>query len=164
MPATYEPIATQTVSGAANFTFSTIPSTYTDLRIIVTGTISSANNQLQMRINSDSSALYSWTTLRGNGTTASSFNVANMTEMYVTDTLVGVSTTEPTLSINDIFSYTASRNKTILSVTSNDRNTQGAVGRNVWMYRSTTAVSSLYFFTNTGTWTGTVSLYGIKAA
>jgi hypothetical protein len=39
MPATYEPIATTTLGGAAaTITFSSISSAYTDLRIVLVGT------------------------------------------------------------------------------------------------------------------------------
>jgi glycosyltransferase involved in cell wall biosynthesis len=42
MPATYEPIATTTLgSAAASITFSSIPATYTDLRLVIVGNLSS---------------------------------------------------------------------------------------------------------------------------
>ena len=60
MATTYEPIATNTLgSAAANITFSSIPATYTDLRVVVVALTTNNNWNIELRLNSDSSTLYS---------------------------------------------------------------------------------------------------------
>jgi hypothetical protein len=72
MPATYEPIATTTLSNAANtITFSSISGSYTDLVLVSEGT-QSANQYIAIRFNSDTTSNYSFTRIQGNGTTAAS--------------------------------------------------------------------------------------------
>ena len=82
MPSTYEPIATTTLgSTAATITFSSIPATYTDLRIALVGSLSGGGNYGNLRFNSDSGSNYSVTILRGNGSAASSARQSNATEI-----------------------------------------------------------------------------------
>ena len=63
MPAsnTYEPIATTTLTSATSeVSLSSIPSTYTDMIIVVTATTTADNTDIQMYFNSDNtSGLYS---------------------------------------------------------------------------------------------------------
>lgn len=73
MTATYESIETTTLgSAAANITFSSIPSTYTDLVVVYTLKAETASADIYMRFNSDSGSNYSNTILWGNGTSAGS--------------------------------------------------------------------------------------------
>jgi hypothetical protein len=76
MPAgnTYEAIATQTLgSAAASVTFSSIPSTYTDLVLVCNfETSSNAIAGVYIQFNGDTSTNYSSTNLIGNGSTAES--------------------------------------------------------------------------------------------
>lgn len=54
MPATYEPIQTFTASGSSTtFSFSTLPTTYTDLVIVLVGTLTGSNQGVKMRFNGD---------------------------------------------------------------------------------------------------------------
>jgi hypothetical protein len=163
MPITYETIATATVN-ATSFAFTSIPSTYTDLKIIINGIGTSTGSQLELRVNNVSTAVYSWNGFRGFGASNQSLNSNGMTEIYATDTGSGFSTTIPNTSIMDIFSYTGSNFKTILQTVFNDKNGSGAVGSFVWMYRQTTAITSLNFYIGSGNFVGTATLYGIKAA
>jgi len=74
---TYTPIATQTLgSSASTVTFSSIPSTYTDLVLIITGG-DPGSVQPALRFNSDSSNHYSYTNLTGSGSVASSNRNSN---------------------------------------------------------------------------------------
>lgn len=79
MPQTYTPIATATLSVAAtSYTFSSIPSTYTDL-VLVTNTRSAAGPasddiRIYLQVNGDtSSGLYSGTVMHGTGVNAISY-------------------------------------------------------------------------------------------
>lgn len=172
MPATYESIATTTLSSnAATITFSSIGSTYTDLRVVLVGRtdrVSTGNDSVLLRFNSDTATNYSYTRLLGDGTTASSVAGTSLTSNvagYIprnsnTAGIFGLVTV-------DIFSYAGSTNKTYLSTTSADLNGSGDVARIVGLWRNTSAITSITFSLSstfqylTGT---TVSLYGIKAA
>jgi len=166
MPATYEPIATTTLSTAAStITFSSIPGTYTDLRLVLVITGMSAGNRTGIQFNGDTASNYSTTRLQGDGTTASS--TANNTNPNIRITDVNQLSTSLQFITLDLFSYAGSTFKTALAELSNDRNTAGSVYRSVGLYRSTSAINSLNIMLlsagtmSTGT---TATLYGIKAA
>ena len=83
MPTTYEPIATQTLgSAAATITFSSIPATYTDLRLVLVGTSTISANP-KINFNSDTATNYSQTILSGNGSVANSARQTNGTTIFV---------------------------------------------------------------------------------
>lgn len=73
MPAgsTYTPIATTTLGSAvANYTFSSIPSTYTDLVLISSVKYTSATSHILVQLNGDTGTNYSNTFLYGTGLSA----------------------------------------------------------------------------------------------
>lgn len=164
--ATYEPIATQKLASAASsITFSSIPATYTDLRLVLVST-GSAGANVNLRFNSDTASNYSRTVVTGNGTTAASAGTTNATSINLTDRW-GISATIPTMQTIDIFSYAGSTNKTILAMTSGDFNGSGSTESFVGLWRSTAAITSVILTTNTAdTYAAntTATLYGIKAA
>ena len=164
MAATYEPIATTTLGSAnANITFSSISSAYSDIRVVFTGTWT-ATGGLRTTINSvTSGGLYSYTQLQGDGSTAYSFRVTNDNGY---DCASSSSTTIPTMVTMDFFSYAGSTYKTGLVTISEDQNGAGVVQRDVLLFRSTSAISSINLAAigttfKTGT---TATLFGIKAA
>lgn len=162
--ATYEPIATTTLGSAqSTITFNSISSSYTDLILVISGQATSALNVL-LRYNNDSTALYSYANLRGNGSSAFSSRVTGATSVQISNN--DLSATQPTFYKVSIFSYAGSTNKTCLVEYASDRNGTGYVERTVGLYQSTTAVSRLDILTDTSTFiTGsTFTLYGIKAA
>jgi hypothetical protein len=166
MPTTYEPIATTTLgSAASSITFSSIPSTYTDLRIII-NCISVGNSTGWVRCNGDSGTNYSLTHINGNGATATSGRSTSTSNGLGIQTSVATGTT-PVLWTFDLFSYAStSIYKTALTTASNDQNGAGSVQRTVAMWQNTSAVTSLEVRTsidnfNTGT---TATLYGILKA
>jgi len=166
MPATYEPIATTTLGSAANsITFSSIPSTYTDLRLVIVYT-ATTGQPTSLRFNSDTGTNYSGTYLVGQGASVSSGRASNQTAMPVED--IEGATSTPYLVEIDIFSYAGSTNKTALISIAGDRNGAGEILKYVGLWRSTSAINTLQFkVTNasfnllTGT---TATLYGIKNA
>jgi hypothetical protein len=166
MPITYEPIATTTLgTAAADITFSSIPATYTDLRIVWTLKSAGPGNDIaSFRINNDSTSLYSATYLWGDGTSVSSARASSATLIYCT--LNNSSTTVPHFATIDLFSYAGSTNKTSLITYSGDNNGSGDVNRHVGLYRSTSSITSVKIFINgvnmaIGT---TATLYGILRA
>jgi hypothetical protein len=163
MPATYEPIATTTLGSAAStISFNSIGSGYTDLRLIVVGNISGTVD-VHFRINGDSSSLYSETVLYGDGSSAQSFRLTGATQWELRPTW---SATQPLFFDINLFNYRGSTNKTALIAYANDRNGTGEVNRQVNLYRSTSAITSLSIFPNGANWsTGTTAtLYGILKA
>lgn len=170
MAQTYTPIATTTLSSAASsITFSSIPSTYTDLRLVLVATASAAN--LWLTFNSDTATNYSATWIMGSSfpsQAASSGRATSDTKINMTNgNSYGISSTIPSLYTVDIFSYAGSTNKTCLTTSADDRNGTGDVGNFVGLWRSTSAITSVTFTNgssgtfNTGT---TATLYGILKA
>lgn len=166
MPATYEPIATTTLSSAAaQIDFTSIPNTYTDLRWVIIPTSSSAAN-LRFRFNSDTGSNYSLTYINGDGASATSSRATSQTYITINDGGNTVSTTIPHFYAGDVFSYAGSTNKTMLTEQAEDDNGSGSVNRKVTLWRSTSAITSIRFYLSAGNFnTGTTAtLYGIKAA
>lgn len=166
MPVTYEPIATATLGTAANsYTFSSIPSTYTDL-VLTVFVIEAVANNYGIRINGDSAANYSDTYMYGGGD--SSVNRSNDTSTtQAFPTQVGGSATFPTFMRIHFFSYTNSGYKTFLMEAAQDRNASGSVDRSVGLYRSTSAITSIEIrnaSVNNLSVGSIFTLYGIKAA
>jgi hypothetical protein len=168
MPSTYEPIATTTLGSAATtITFSSIPATYTDLRVVWIGTSATGTPDLRIRYNNDSGSNYSITWLWGDGSAAYSGRSTNATSIILEfgSTTVTNATT-PTLRTIDIFNYAGSTNKTLLDTTSGDLNGSGGSGVTVGLWRNTTAINRIDL--NTGTTNmaigTTATLYGIKNA
>lgn len=158
-------IATTTLSSAASsITFSSIPATYTDLRLVFNPTGVDSTTGARVFLQFNSSALnMSYTFLQGNGTTATS---GRGTTAYFSPVLYP-STTRPTLYIADIFSYAnTSINKTSLHSYYGDNNGSGVVESLVRLWQNTAAISSITLTADSsGTRTfsigTTATLYGI---
>jgi hypothetical protein len=168
MPATYEPISTTTLGSAVQtVTLSSIPQTYTDL-VVVVNAFSSVQSDLYVSFNADSSALYSRTSVYGDGTSAGSIrNTRSDGYGYIILTYYGAVTTTQGASVHtiNIFNYAnTTTNKTVLA-----RANAAAVGvdATVGMWGSTAAIDSMTFdlaSTRTFSIGSTFTLYGIKAA
>jgi hypothetical protein len=158
---TYEAIATQTLgSTTSEVTFSSIPSTYTDLVLVANGN-SSTLVDTYLRFNNDStSGLYSTTRLYGNSTTAASDRFSNQNQIIAGD----FNTSSNTIAVIQIQNYSDTNiNKTSL-IRSNVPGT--ILFANVGLWRNTAAISTVTLRTSSGTFSvgSTFSLYGIKAA
>jgi hypothetical protein len=175
MPITYEPIATTTLSSSSSsFTISSIPSTYTDLRIVVVPKSNQNETNMYLRFNSDTGNNYSYTFLSGRF--AGGVDVINTfrgTSGGGTGILTdyrGVDTTNLGLITLDVFSYAGSTRKTVLGTSSEDRGngaTSSQVGRMVGLWKSTSAITSVTFSVlgvTTFVAGTTATLYGIKNA
>jgi hypothetical protein len=166
MPATYDRIATTTLGSAnATITFSSIPATYTDLKIVFTGTATASGDDLLLRLNGDTGTNYSVTALQGNGATASSFRSTSIAYVFLAGS-ASMSTTIPTFSEVDIFSYAGGTNKTLLAQYSGDFNGSGVTARSVGLWRNTAAITSvsLLLLATTFKVNTTATLYGILKA
>jgi len=159
--ATYVPIATQTLSTAASsITFSSIPSTYTDLRLVIVAT-GSTTNDINLTFNSDSGSNYSRTYFDGTGSAVGLYSGTSTTFIYLDS--AALSTTIPQMYTADIFSYSGSTYKTLLYSGSEDKNGSGQVLRGVGLWRSTAAITSLSLATGGGNYNSgtTATLWGI---
>jgi hypothetical protein len=168
MAATYEPIATTTLgTAAASITFSSIPATYTDLRVIWTVRASTTSVFPYVTYNNDTATNYSWTRLYGDGASAAS--QANTSRAYIAPQwLTGISnaTDEFNLLTLDVFSYAGSTYKTTLTTSQADKNGSGTVERTAALWRSTSAINRIDLTASSSTWAAgtTATLYGILKA
>jgi len=164
---TYTPIYAQTLSSAvASITFSSIPSTYTDLVVIVNGTTSGGSaNDLFIRFNGDTSTNYSWTYLAGNGSAASSGRSSNATYIPFAGYPTGWNVSSQGAQIIQIQNYSnATTYKTLLA---RSNNSISDVAAYVGLWRNTTAITSFDLkITGSYNWNAgsTFTLYGVKAA
>jgi len=170
--ATYDKIATTTLgSAAASITFSSIAASWTDLRLVMVGTLNTGTPAYYPALifNADTATNYSWTRVSGSGSTASSSAIINRNWLDCTPA-GGWSTTIPSLLTVDLFSYAGSTYKTVLMQNANDANGSGTVESDVGLWRSTAAITSIKIQVYNATAgyqfaTGTIAtLYGIKAA
>jgi hypothetical protein len=159
MPATYEPIATFTVStgGTTTINFTSIPQTYTDI-VYVSYTPSISGVNTNMTFNGDASALYSCTQLYAESgfATPGTFRLTGSTYM-----LSGISDGTASMS-GHIMNYSNT------TTTKNMIARGGGSGRyndiDINLYRSTSAITSIQFLAYNWAVGSTVSIYGIKAA
>ena len=160
MAATYTPIATQTLaSTSTSVTFSSIAGTYTDLVLITNGN-TAANSNTYLQFNGDTSALYSFNRISSNGS-ASAARTTGATKInldafgFYTIAL----TANKIISIQNYSNTTTYKN--VLVRASSSSGTDAIVG----MWRSTAAITSLTFTSDSAMQIGsTFTLYGIKAA
>lgn len=168
--ATYFPIATNTVSGTgtSSITFSSIPSTYTDLILVCNTGIISGTANLGIRVGNgsvDTGSNYSITYLTGNGSSASSTRLSNQTIFEITY----VGGMDSTLNSNQIVQFSnyanTTTNKTLLS-----RNNRASLGVDaaVGLWRSTSAINIITCTVQVpaSNWLAgsTFTLYGIEYA
>ncbi len=170
MPAgnTYEAIATQTLgSAAASVTFSSIPSTYTDLVLVINAfgaTGGTTDYGLSFQLNGDTTTNYSRTTLLGDGTSATSGRGSNLDRGAIQ--LQGYyTTTEPVIA--NVYFMNYANTTTFKTVIARSSLASAAVETDVSLWRKTPeAVNSIKILIFAGTIKigSTFSLYGIKAA
>ena len=165
MPAaTYDSIASYTVSGTSttSYSFTSIPSTYTDLVLIcVDGNTNATRADIGLRFNGDSGTNYSRTYLLGNGTQALSSRWTNENALQV---LGYPASGEVNTTITHIMNYSnTTTNKTILTRLNNiGYEVVGSVG----LWRSTSAINSVEIRITANAFSNgsTFNLYGIRSA
>ena len=165
--ATYALIESQVLgSTASSVTFSSIPTTYTDLILIVSAGASSFGNDLAIRVGNgsvDSGSNYSNTILTGNGSTATSVRNTNQTSIF--PGYYGGPTT--TLgNTNQIIHFMDYANTTTHKTTlSRSNSASNGVDANVNLWRSTVAINTIEvrIVSNNITTGSTLRLYGIQA-
>lgn len=162
MAATYTPIASTTLGTAtSSVTFSSIPSTYTDL-VLVSNPINSGITAVNIYFNSDTGTNYSCTRLYGGGGLASSDRFSN-----TASSLGGWGTnanTVPYLFTSHIMNYANTTTYKTMLTKPNEVNA-GYVGIITTLWRSTSAITSVTFSGNANFSVGSkFDLYGILGA
>jgi len=156
---TYTPIATTTLgSASATITFSSIPSTYTDLVLVFRGGLTAAGS-IQIQYNGDTATNYSYTNIYGYGTGYGSGRGSSLTKAEI-----GGSWSAYTVLTAQIENYANTTSyKTAITRYSDPTDT---VGANVSLWRSTAAINQIVLTNNSTTYqSGTnVTIYGIAAA
>jgi len=166
MPAgnTYSTIATITADGtSASQTFTSIPSTYTDL-ILVANFGLPANNSLKIRVGNgsiDTGSNYSYTYTYGNGTSALSTNGTNDNGIYAGYS--GTSNIQMMWNMS-LQSYSSTTTKKTMLNRYNDPAGAPVMVAGIW--NSTSAINQIRAFSLGDPFSAgsTFTLYGITAA
>jgi hypothetical protein len=175
MPSTYTLIKGETlVSSAASYTFTAIPSTYTDLVVRASVRNDTVNDNIAMRmtVNGNTSSIYSATSLYADGSNVTSYRTSNTA--FVTDGIRqnGSTSTSNTFTNLEIYipSYLAAQNKPISNYSASETNApDGSI--NVFvaaiLARDTNPVTSIAF-SSASTFQfvsgSSFYLYGIKSS
>jgi hypothetical protein len=171
MPVTYKKIASVTVGsgGAANIEFTSIPGTYTDLVIKISGRTTATGTpwtNIQMEFNGSGGTAYSGRLLFGDGSAAASASVsseANARLQYASN----AGATASTFGNSEVYipNIAGSTNKSISadSVTENNA-TQSFTGLGASLWANTAAITSIKLTPSSGTFVqySTAVLYGIS--
>ena len=163
---TFSPIATTTFgSGATSYTFSSIPSTYTDLVLVGQTIVASGTGyEFSLQFNSDTGTNYSNTYLVGTGSATASGRGTNFA--YIDAGYLSTNSGNPNTRICNIMNYSNTTTyKTVISRASSDNAGQVSTTANLW--RSTSAINTIKVYSAQGLTfaTGTqLTLYGIAAA
>jgi len=177
MPQTYTPIATQTLTSSGAVTFSSIPSTYTDLVLVCNvqsaSGVSGNSVRCNLQFNNDTATNYSTTRVVGNNEN-NSVSSRDSTRVQVDEAtaISSFGTGEFCNFIFNIMNYSNTTTyKTLLQRSGNRTNIDyKEVGAAVSLWRSTAAISTIYVRgggnnLSQGFAAGsTFTLYGIKAA
>jgi len=172
MPATYTLISSNVLtSTAASVTFSSIPATYTDLVLKISGRMSDTGSSFpRIRFNADTATNYSATYVRGDGASATSARDPNDTYVaYMIEN--NTSNTANTFSNQEIYipSYAVSQNKP-LSIAyareSNAASTDVNLGAVAGLWRNTAAITEISLIPISTTYAigSSFYLYGISNA
>jgi hypothetical protein len=162
MALTYEKIATTTLGSAqSSVTFSSISGSYTDI-VAILSVKGVSNLDVLIQFNGDTGTNYSFTTLRGNGSTVNSDRYSNYNYGYA-DLDGYANTTNFSTRIINIMNYSNTTTyKTFLARSATANNGLDAI---VNLWRSTSAITSITFSAGANYATdSTFTLYGILKA
>ncbi len=164
MASTYTPIATASPSGTTTVDFTSISGSYTDLVLVMSGSMAAAANMF-IRVGNgsiDTGSNYSITDLIGTGSSAISQRQSSQAQYQVTDGLFFNTNEECNILVNFQNYSNTTTNKTWLS-----RANSAGIGVNagVGLWRSTSAINAIRLYGSQNFNSGSkVTLYGIQAA
>ena len=166
MASTYTLISSNTLSSsAASITFSSIPSTYTDL--VIRGSVRSTTAiDGQLTFNGTGGTVYSRTYLRGDGSTTGSSRNSSTSQVTLDDIYRNDSSTANTFASFEIYvpSYLVSQSKPVFYDGADETNGTTAYRYGIaGLFRDNTAISSLTLtFTTAAVSGSSFYLYGIS--
>lgn len=165
MPSTYTPITTTTLSSATStVTLSSIPSTYTDLVLVVNYWSTGSYSDSVIRFNSDSGTNYSSTQIWGpNGSSTYTQRFSGVSSIYLPTTS---NTSGGSMALINVMNYANTSIYKTAGVNANDL-VNGRKYLNIGLWRNTAAINSITITaTNSVNYAvgSTFTLYGIKAA
>ena len=165
-------ISGQTLGGTtASVTFSSIPSTYNDLRLVVSARGDTAAYPVAIKIafNGDSATNYSYTNLLGDGSAGSSSKASSQTVDQIVN-MDGASATASTFGSWELYipNYTSTGSKPFMGIdvieTNDTTAAHAEIQVNAHLYRGGSAISSIVLTPASGNFVQYSSfyLYGIK--
>ena len=172
--ATYNLIQTVTVGagGAASIAFTSIPATYTDLKVVLSARSTAGAAvaySIFMKMNNLTSSIYSQKALEGNGSAASSFGQSGIDTAVRVGLLNGTGATASVFSSTEIYipNYAGATNKSVSIDTVSETNATTIYSNLIaYLVASTDAITDLTFSTESGTTSfaqySSASLYGIS--
>jgi hypothetical protein len=168
MPTTFTKIASLTAAGGSStISFTSIPSTYTDLVIKVSARATYAANfqDINIRFNGSTSG-YSSRLLQGDGSAATSANNASSALVWGANS-VSANATANTFSNGEVYipNYTSALNKSLSTDAVTENNATAAyiqVAAGLWS--NTAAITSIEMYLGAGNYVqySTFTLYGIS--
>lgn len=158
-------LSTTTLSGSST-TISSISGSYTSLYLIYTGIqTSSDNSEIWIRFNSDTGTNYDSVVFGAANTTFTTNLFNNESKAIIGKTTSDGASFYKGYGQMTINQYTSTSTKVFNGANSMRRNTNADIYglQNIGQYRGSSAISSITFTLNTGTYSaGTVYLYGVK--
>lgn len=159
---TYEPITVVTASGSSSsqLVMSSIPSTYTNLVLVINSGQATADGFYSVRFNGDTGSNYSNTQIVGNGSTVTTNRNTSQTQGYIH------STAEGSLADTVIVNIPNYQNTNVFkSILSRGNSVSYRVVTSISLWRSTAAITSITVLGGSNILSGsTFTLYGIAAA
>jgi hypothetical protein len=160
----YTPIATYTVTTAqTDYTFTSIPSTYTDLILVIVAANGSSDIDINLRVNGDTASNYSWTSVLGTGASALSSRASSQSSGRIGN-MSGSNAGSNTVIVN-FFDY--ANTTTYKTIIARENNASNQVAARVNSWRKTpeaiTSISVIGQISTSATFVAgsTFSLYGI---
>ena len=171
---TYTQIASTTIGTASSSSvvFSSIPSTYTDLVMVITGKNTATGYGWGLQYNSDTAANYSWTMIEGSGTAATSVRGSGtgafgQSIYFVANQGISNSLSNAIVSIQN-YSNTTTYKTNLIRQNNPSSTTYPGLSAVVGLWRNTAAINSITLMVPAAGTTiasgTTLSLYGITAA
>jgi len=155
MAATYEKIATTTSSGGTSISFTSIPSTYTDLQLVFVGTTGAGICQVQY--NGDTASNYSSTLMWGDGSSASS-------QRYTVGWVFVIPGGVNDLVVQRINIQNYANTTTYKTSIARADISTASTSKSAQLWRSTSAINRVDLISSGTYGSYTATLYGIKAA
>ena len=153
-----------TPSSVSTVTFNSIPAIYKSLHIRLNLVCSTAGSHFGVQFNGDTAANYAYHVLLGyNNSAYTAYGAITKSNIQLSALDLTVDT-YPNVGIIDVIDYASTnKNKTTKSIFAENNNTgAGEIEMDSGLWLSTSAVNSLTLLVGAGTFTGTVSLYGIS--